>query len=310
MKKRGLGRDLSALLGNRPSRASEPEAEVAALGLPDGDTTPDSASDNNLADGVRMLAVENMQRGRYQPRQDFSEGSLIELANSIKENGIVQPILVRALSTSGQFEIVAGERRWRAAQLAQLKEVPVIVKDLSDQETIAVALIENIQRENLNPIEEAVAIHRLIEEFDLTHQQAADSIGRSRTAISNLLRLLGLDNNVKDALSRGDLEMGHARALLGLDMTLQSDAAEHVISKGMSVRETEAYVSKLKGPKTPKYKEKSQTTTDPHIQSLENQLAEKLGAKVHCQHGKGGKGKLLISYNSLDELDGILDHIK
>ncbi len=300
MKKRGLGRDLSALLGNRSEPAAAPQS------VPSASDSPSQAGNSSLQ-GVQELALEQLQRGRYQPRSDFDESSLIELANSIKENGIVQPILVRAMSQEGRYEIVAGERRWRAAQLAGLVTVPVIIKSLTDQETIAVALIENIQREDLNPLEEATAVHRLITEFTLTHQEAADAIGRSRTAVSNLIRLLSLDSKVKEALGRGELEMGHARALLSLDVTQQYTAAKHVIARGLSVRETEAYVKKLRNPAV---KSKINKQNDPHITALENLLMEKLGAKVHCQHGSNGKGKLVIDYNNLEELDGILEHIK
>ena len=306
MKKRGLGRDLSALLGGASrSDAGRTDSDQAEQSASVETVTPSIQADSTNQ-GIKQLAVEQLQRGRYQPRSDFSEAALIELANSIKENGIVQPIVVRPLSNENEYEIVAGERRWRAAQLAGLREVPVIIRPLSDKEAIAVALIENIQRQDLNPIEEATAVHRLIEEFALTHQEAADAIGRSRTAVSNLIRLLSLDSQVKDAVSEGKLEMGHARALLGLDITQQYNAATHVIGKGLSVRETEAYVKKLLNP------EKKPNTTkevDPHIAALENLLAEKLGAKVHFQHGPKGKGKMVIDYNSLDELDGILEHI-
>jgi len=297
MKKRGLGRDLSALLG---SSANKPADNKSA-----------TIQHKQVAEGLKKLPVEQMERGRYQPRTEFNEEQLQELADSIGKQGIIQPIVVRSISVDPsvpKFEIIAGERRWRAAQLAGLLEVPVVIKKYTDEEAIAVSLIENIQREDLNPIEEASSLDRLIQEFGLTHQEAADAVGRSRTAVSNLLRLLSLDPAVKDMLAHGDIEMGHARALLSLEITLQSTVANHIIKKGLSVRETEAYVRKLLNP--PAKKKKENTTEDLHISDLQNRLSETLGAKVVCQHGTKGKGKLVIQYNSLDELDGILDHIK
>lgn len=296
MKKRGLGRDLSALLGSSAKKQ-----------------TASTASDTAQAttEGLKKLPVEHMVRGRYQPRTEFNEEQLQELADSISKQGIIQPIIVRSISTDAakpKYEIIAGERRWRAAQLAGLHEVPVVIKKYTDEEAIAVSLIENIQREDLNPIEEATSLDRLIEEFGLTHQEAADAVGRSRAAVSNLLRLLSLDTGVKEMLAHGDIEMGHARALLSLEITLQSSIASLVIKKGMSVRETEAHVRKLLNPVAKNKKEN--TTEDLHISDLQNRLSETLGAKVICQHSAKGKGKLVIQYNSLDELDGILDHIK
>lgn len=297
MKKRGLGRDLSALLGTSASKIK--------------DTSPaaTTANENTAAEGFKNLPVEQLARGRYQPRTDFNEDHLQELAESIRTQGIIQPIVVRKTDGAAQhFEIIAGERRWRAAQLAGLHEVPVIVRDLTDEEAVAVALIENIQREDLNPIEEATALHRLIEEFGLTHQEAADAVGRSRTTVSNLLRLLTLDTSVKQRLEQGEIEMGHGRALLSLEATLQAAAARHVAEKGLSVRETEAYVRRLLNPKRKVLADNQES--DPHVRDLQNKLSTMLGAKVICQHSRGGRGKLVIQYNSLDELDGILEHIK
>lgn len=296
MKKRGLGRDLSALLGSSAKN-----------------TTPatEKSEAPQATEGLKKLPVEHMVRGRYQPRTEFNEEQLQELADSISKQGIIQPIIVRSISvdpSKPKFEIIAGERRWRAAQLAGMHEVPVVIKKYSDEEAIAVSLIENIQREDLNPIEEATSLDRLIEEFGLTHQEAADAVGRSRAAVSNLLRLLSLEPGVKEMLAHGDIEMGHARALLSLESTLQPSAASLVVKKGLSVRETEAHVRKLLNP--PPKKKKESVTEDLHISDLQNRLSDTLGAKVSCQHSAKGKGKLVIQYNSLDELDGILGHIK
>jgi len=295
MKKRGLGRDLSALLGSSAKK----------------NQTTTETSTAASSEGLKKLPVEHMVRGRYQPRTEFNEEQLQELADSISKQGIIQPIIVRSISADPakpKYEIIAGERRWRAAQLAGLHEVPVVIKKYTDEEAIAVSLIENIQREDLNPIEEATSLDRLIQEFGLTHQEAADAVGRSRAAVSNLLRLLSLEPSVKAMLAHGDIEMGHARALLSLEITLQPNVANLVMSKGLSVREIEAHVRKLTNP--PAKKNKDNVTQDLHISDLQNRLSETLGAKVVCQHSAKGKGKLVIQYNSLDELDGILGHIK
>lgn len=297
MKKRGLGRDLSALLGS--SSKKQPESSTEKTETP------------QTTEGLKKLPVEHMVRGRYQPRTEFNEEQLQELADSISKQGIIQPIIVRSISVDPgkpKFEIIAGERRWRAAQLAGMHEVPVVIKKYTDEEAIAVSLIENIQREDLNPIEEATSLDRLIQEFGLTHQEAADAVGRSRAAVSNLLRLLALDSAVKEKLAHGEIEMGHARALLSLEIAMQLPIAELVIKKGLSVRETEAHVRKLLNP--PSKKSKANVTEDLHISDLQNRLSDTLGAKVICQHTAKGKGKLVIQYNSLDELDGILEHIK
>ena len=248
-----------------------------------------------------------MQRGKYQPRVDMHNDSLQELADSIRAQGVVQPIVVRPIG-GGKYEIIAGERRWRASQIAGLHEIPAVVRDVPDSAAIAIALIENIQRENLNPIEEARALQRLLNEFDMTHQQAAEAVGRSRASVSNLLRLQELNEDVQQMMIRGELEMGHGRALLGLRGTAQSAAAGKVAKQGLSVRETEQMVrretesEKRARPKT--------THLDPDIKRFQDQLSEKLGAKVQIQHSPRGKGKLVIDYNSLEELDGILGHIK
>jgi ParB family chromosome partitioning protein len=289
-KKRGLGRGLDALLG------------AAATEMPA--TTDGSAKEP----GTRDLPVDVMQRGKYQPRIDMHPESLQDLADSIKAQGLVQPIIVRPIG-DGKYEIIAGERRWRAAQLAGLHEVPVVVRDVPDSAAIAMALIENIQREDLNPLEEAYALQRLIDEFEMTHQQAAGAVGRSRAAVSNLLRLLDLNEDVKRLVEKGELEMGHARALLGLNGTAQSAAAKKVVKKGLSVRETEQLVRRevQAAGKAPK---PARTHLDPNISRFQQELSEKLGAKVQISHSDKGKGHLTIHYNSLDELDGILSHIK
>ena len=286
-KKRGLGRGLDALLGS---------AAVAA-------TNNEPVAESEL----RHLAIDLMQRGKYQPRVDMHNDSLQELADSIRAQGVVQPIVVRPIG-GGKYEIIAGERRWRASQLAGLHEIPAVVRDVPDSAAIAIALIENIQRENLNPIEEARALQRLLNEFEMTHQQAAEAVGRSRASVSNLLRLQELNEDVQQMMIRGELEMGHGRALLGLRGGAQSTAAAKVAKQGLSVRETEQIVrrdtesEKRARPKT--------THLDPDIRRFQEQLSEKLGAKVQIQHSARGKGKLVIDYNSLEELDGILGHIK
>ncbi len=294
-KKRGLGRGLDALLGGSvPTRSGKPEA-----------------TSREEADGeLRPLPVDLLQRGRYQPRTGMNGEALEELANSIRAQGVVQPIVVRELETSGRYEIIAGERRWRAAQLAGLHEIPAIIRKVPDQAAIAMALIENIQREELNPMEEAQALQRLIEEFSLTHQEAAEAVGRSRAAVSNLLRLLSLNEDVKRLLENGDIEMGHARALLGLSGEQQSEAARLVENRGLSVRETEQLVRRMANAATKGNRQASSSSIDPNIRSLQEELAEKLGAQVKLQHTIKGKGKLTIHYNSLEELEGILAHIK
>jgi ParB family chromosome partitioning protein len=298
-KRTGLGRGLDALLGDAVVTAKAITAES-------GD-----APDNEL----RLISVDLMHRGTYQPRLDMHQESLEDLADSIRAQGVIQPIVVRSLPTldpSGaeRYEIVAGERRWRAAQIAGLEKVPVVVRNMSDSTAIAVALIENIQREDLNPLEEARALRRLIDEFDLTHQEVADAIGRSRTAVSNILRLQDLGDQAKALLQKGELEMGHARALLGIsDSRMQAEVAALVAKKGLSVRETERLIKRvLSG--AGKARAKNSTVLDPDIRRLQDDLAERLGARVSIQHGSKGHGKLVVTYNSLDELDGILAHIQ
>ncbi|NOX91505.1 MAG: ParB/RepB/Spo0J family partition protein [Gammaproteobacteria bacterium] len=285
VKKRGLGRGLDALLGGSMAKAVEE---------PQGTD-------------LREVPVDLLQPGKYQPRTDMHAESLEELASSIRAQGVVQPIVIRPIN-DGRYEIIAGERRWRAAQIAGLHEIPAVVRDVPDEAAIAMALIENIQREDLNPIEEAVALQRLIDEFDMTHQQAAGAVGRSRAAVSNLLRLLSLNDDVRKMLEHGDLEMGHARALLALEGQAQSEAARDVAAKGYSVRETEQLVRRLGN--APVKTKKESKSTDPDIKRLQDELAQKLAAKVLFQHAAKGNGKLVIHYNSLDELDGILARIQ
>jgi len=303
-KKRGLGRGLDALLGGTQAARREYNLdEGVASNL--NNATAAAPADNEL----RELPVDLLQPGKYQPRTDMNAESLQELANSIRAQGVLQPIVVRKLGDSNRYEIIAGERRWRAAQLAELHQVPAVVRDVPDEAAIAMALIENIQREDLNPVEEATALQRLIDEFEMTHQQAAEAVGRSRAAVSNLLRLLSLSAEVRKLLENGDLEMGHARAILSLEPELQSQVARDIAAKGLSVREAEELVRKLRSNEGKPAKPLSKRV-DPNIQRLQDDLSEKLGAKVLFQHGTGGKGKVILHYNSLDELDGILAHIK
>ena len=302
-KKRGLGKGLEALLGSGASQLKDTAVPV------NKETNTQQATELTPSNNeFQRIAVDVIQRGRYQPRTTFDQDALQELADSIKAQGVVQPIVVRPLSgKAGHYELVAGERRWRATQLAGLHEIPAIIRDISDQETMAIGLIENIQRQELNPVEEAKALVRLVEEFGLTHQEAADAVGRSRVSVSNLLRLLTLEVAVRKMLENGQIEMGHARAILGLESKLQLQAAKEVAKKGLSVRETEQLVRKLKSPATDK---PEKATLDPDTRHLQESLSEKLGAKVVFQLGNNGKGKMLIHYNSIDELDGILEHIK
>jgi ParB family transcriptional regulator, chromosome partitioning protein len=261
---------------------------------------------------LQRLPIDLLQRGKYQPRIDMRQETLQELADSIKAQGVVQPIVVRPISEAGagqprRYEIIAGERRWRAAQIAGLHEIPAVVRHVPDSAAIAMALIENIQREDLNPLEEARSLDRLIKEFEMTHASAAEAVGRSRAAVSNLLRLLDLTEEVKSLVEHRALEMGHARALLALEnKRQQAEVGALVASKKLSVRETEALVKRLLTPGT---SQEAPATRDSNIRKLETDLSEKLGAKVQVQHSSSGKGKLVISYHTLDELDGILNHI-
>ncbi len=293
MKKR-LGRGLDAFI----SQTVKNEEPVLKHPHSEPDVTSHTQED------LRKLPIDSLQPGRYQPRKIMEDDALEELANSIKAQGVIQPIVVRPISDK-KFEIIAGERRWRASQLAKLTEVPVVVKQVPDEAAIAMALIENIQREDLNAIEEASALQRLMHEFDLTHQQVADAVGKSRTTVTNLLRLLQLSDACKTLLERGDIEMGHARAMLGLKLEQQTSIARQVVAKGLTVRETEKLVRQLQMPT----KTSSKQSADPHIVQLEQEVAETLGASVALQHSPKGKGKLVISYNSLEELQGILQHI-
>jgi ParB family transcriptional regulator, chromosome partitioning protein len=295
-RKPSLGRGLADLLGSRAT------ASVAAAPVPVGEE-------------LTRLPLDLLQRGRYQPRMDMRPETLSELADSIKAQGVVQPIVVRPLEPpvngeSQRYEIIAGERRWRAAQMAGLTDIPAVIRHIPDEAAIAMALIENIQRENLNPLEEARALERLVSEFGLTHQEAAQAVGRSRAGVSNLLRLLELTAEVCELLEKRTLEMGHARALLALtERRQQSEVALLVARKGLSVRETEALVRRLQAPPGAAAQD-GEGVRDPNVARLEQELAEKLGARVAIQTGRGGRGKLVVSYNSLDELDGILAHIQ
>jgi ParB family chromosome partitioning protein len=296
-RKRGLGKGLDALLGSA-ARQARTAPELKAVPAPDVAGSPASGA-------LCTLPVDVIERGAYQPRVDMHQESLQDLADSISVQGVVQPIVVRSTGEN-RYEIIAGERRWRAAQMAGLHEIPAMVREVDDRSAIAIALIENIQRENLNPLEEARALERLINEFELTHEQAAEAVGRSRAAVSNMLRLLDLNDSVKKMLEDGKLEMGHARALLALGGAKQIEAARQVISRGLSVRATEGLIRQLLQKRTTKL---PASPRDPDVQRLEARLSDKLGASVLLRQGKGGKGKLEISYNSLDELDGILEHI-
>lgn len=261
-------------------------------------------TDEERNNALQEIDIDRIVRGEYQPRKHFDEDALNELADSIKAQGIIQPLVVRAQQGS-RYELIAGERRWRAAQIAGLQKIPVVIRDIDRQAAAAIALIENIQREDLNPLEEAEALKRLIEEFDLTHQQVADSVGRSRTAVTNLLRLLELSEPIKTWVNQGVLSMGHARALLALAGDEQIDAAKIVVKRSLSVRETEVLVKRYQAPAEIKIK----AEVDPDIKRLENTLSEKLCAKIAIQQTKAGSGKLVIHYHSADELEGILGHI-
>jgi len=258
-------------------------------------------------DELRQVPIDLLQRGKYQPRTHMDKSALEELAASIRAQGVVQPIVVRSLP-AGNYEIVAGERRWRAAQLAGLETVPAVVRRIPDEAAIAIALIENIQRENLNPIEEAKALQRLIDEFGMTHQKVAEAVGRSRAAVTNLLRLLTLNEDVRDLLDKGRLDMGHARALLALEGRTQSQAAQQVVKRELSVRETEHLVRRLL--ERPGAGKRPRATMDPDVRALQQRLSDKLGTKVRIQYNRRGKGRLTIDFGSLDELDGVIKHIR
>jgi len=284
-KRRGLGRGLDALLTSNKK------------------TDDVAQSDSTTADDseLQYLPIEQLQQGKYQPRKDMSAEALEDLSNSIRSQGIIQPIVVRNLNENS-YEIIAGERRWRAAQLAEIDMLPCLIKNVPDEAAIAIALIENIQREDLNAMEEAIALQRLLTEFELTHQEVANAVGKSRTAVSNLLRLINLNEDVKTLLEHGDIEMGHARALLALEDDLQSNTARTVVAKDLTVRETEGLIKKIQAPE----KTIEEKTKDPDTQNLEQNLSEKFGSQVTIAHNKKGKGKLVISYTNLEELDGIV----
>lgn len=288
-KKRGLGRGLDALLAT--SKAAT-------------ENTPEADQQDTKGE-LQKLPIEFLQPGKYQPRKDMSPEALEDLAASIRSQGVIQPIVVRPIGND-KYEIIAGERRWRASQLAELSDVPCLIKDVPDEAAVAIALIENIQREDLNAMEEAQALERLMNEFELTHQQVSDAVGKSRSAVTNLLRLNNLNDDVKLLVEHGDIEMGHARALLALQGEQQTEAAQIVSGKGMTVRDTETLVRKLLEPA----KQKSEKSVDPDVKRLETQLSENLGVAVSIAHNTKGKGKLVINFSDLDQLDGILARIK
>jgi ParB family chromosome partitioning protein len=261
------------------------------------------SSDATGQDSLRKLPLDVISPGPYQPRSIFDADRLEELAESIRHQGVIQPVVVRHAGDN-EYQLIAGERRWRAAQMADIDDIPAIIRDVPDEIAIAMALVENIQRENLNPIEEASALKRLVEEFQMTHQEAGDSVGRSRSAVSNLLRLLELSEEVRELVDARHLEMGHARALLTLEPALQAQAAREVVRRDLSVRETEQLVRRLKNPPQTK-----QQVIDPDVRRLQDTLSEKLCAKVKLQHNARGKGKMVIAYNSADELEGILEQM-
>lgn len=296
-KRKGLGKGLDALLSAGLGVSAPPPA------------SGENGEQNSQLDGrLAHIPVEFCQRGKYQPRRDMHPEQLEELAESIKAQGVMQPIVVREIGPD-KYEIIAGERRWRATQLAGIDKIPAVIRDVPDEAAIAMALIENIQREDLNPIEEAMALKRLQDEFELTHQEVAQAVGKSRTTVTNLLRLIALTDDVKKLLEHGDLEMGHARALLTLDEHDQREIGRQIVAKGLSVRQTETLVRSFQ---ENKHKNQNKTAAAPSadIRRLQEQLSDRLGAGVEIQHTAKGKGKLVINYNSLDELDGILAHIK
>ncbi|PAJ75915.1 chromosome partitioning protein ParB [Pseudoalteromonas sp. NBT06-2] len=294
-KKRGLGRGLDALLtSSKPAVAKTTQTSIDQVEI----------TKNLEKSELQKLPIEFIKPGKYQPRKDMSEQALEDLASSIRSQGVIQPIVVREVFQDS-YEIIAGERRWRAAQLACLDVIPCLIKDVPDEAAVAIALIENIQREDLNAMEEAIALNRLQNEFELTHQQVADAVGKSRTTVTNLMRLNNLNEDVKKLLEYGDLEMGHARCLLALEGHLQSDTARTVVAKALTVRETEKLVKSVLEPDP----EKKIIEKDPDVKQLEQQLSDNLGAKVDISYNKKGKGKLVISYTDLAELDGILEKI-
>lgn len=302
-RRKGLGRGLDALLGaglgqKNPGDAADSAMNAASMVFPDS-----GPKDGRMMD----LPVEFLQRGKYQPRRDMNPEALQELADSISAQGVLQPIVVRLISDD-RYEIIAGERRWRAAQLAGLDKIPAVIRDVSDEAAIAMALIENIQREDLNPVEEAVALKRLQDEFELTHQEVAEAVGKSRTAVSNILRLLNLCADVRIMLEHGDIEMGHARCVLTLSTEQQKAIARQIVAKGLSVRQAESLVRNLQDELKQKPQEQVKASGD--ILRLQEGLSEHIGVPVSVQHTAKGSGKLVLKYNNLDELDGILQHLK
>ena len=291
-----LGKGLSALLSSGSASSMSNLLSERAV---------DRGSVLDEEERLRNIPIDLIQRGKYQPRVEMNEAALEDLAASIKAQGVMQPIVIRSIAAQ-KYEIIAGERRWRASQMAGLSSIPAVVKQVSDEAAIAMSLIENIQRENLNPIEEAMALKRLQDEFELTQQEVASAVGKSRATVTNLMRLIGLHIDVQKMLQVGNLEMGHARALLTLSDTKQVEFAKLVANKGLSVRQTESLVRNVNtGSELDRKK-----SIDPNIKKLEEDLGEKLGAKVIIQHTEKGKGRLVINYNSLDELDGILVHLE
>lgn len=303
-KRKGLGRGLDALLGASAKKTTTASAAESSASSVDQQPIAEASAGETL----KKLPVEFLSRGKYQPRRDIQPEALEELAESIKAQGIMQPIVVRPLGQD-RYEIIAGERRWRATQLAGLDTIPAIIRDVSDEAAIAMALIENIQREDLNPIEEAIALKRLQDEFELTQLEVAEAVGKSRSAVTNLLRLMSLDEEVKKLLEHGDIEMGHARSLLSLSVSDQRDLARQVIAKALSVRQTEALVRRFQQQDSQSTNSTSDTQS-PDISQLEDGLSDKIGVPVKLTHNAKGRGKLVLSYNSLDELDGILAHLQ
>ncbi|MCB1827072.1 MAG: ParB/RepB/Spo0J family partition protein [Coxiellaceae bacterium] len=305
-KKRGLGRGLgdlglSELLSDMQAASVATAVPAQAPVFSEANDAIKNSDSEKQETRLREVPVDKIRSGRYQPRKTFEQEGLEELAQSIRSQGVIQPIILRRMNDG--YEIIAGERRWRAAQLAGLPQIPAIIRDIPDEAAMAMALIENIQRRDLNSIEEAAALQRLISEFHLTHQEVAEAVGKSRTLVTNLLRLLKLNPDVRALVEKGHLEMGHARALLTLDSLQQSEVANHVVARALSVRQTEELVRNLQQGT----KKTMQVKQDPNITSLQNELSEKLGAKVNIRHTSKGKGKLVVHYHSLDELEGILE---
>lgn len=306
-RKRALGRGLDALIGAGARRRDT--LDLAGDGvLPEVESPLAVTAQDPAQERLERLPLGQLSRGKYQPRRDIQPEALEELADSIRAQGVMQPIVVRPVGEA-RYEIIAGERRWRAAQLAELDVIPAVIREVSDEVALALALIENIQRENLNAVEEALALKRLGDEFELTQQQIADAVGKSRTQVANLLRLLTLDAEVQTLLERGDLDMGHARALLSLSSAQQRRIAHEVVNNDLTVRATEALVKKLASDEAARAAPKRALKTA-DVTRLETQLGELLGAPVSIDHGQRGKGKVTIRYTSLEELDGILGHIK